>query len=150
MRVGAVLRNRWATWGPRHPLPQPCPAPNLCPMLRTFSGHLTELQALVLKGAPGKWLFSQWNLPLEPSVAEWSFCPGGRGGEESGEGEPSGFDLTPALPPTLQSCPGGIPQSTVWEPKPLILHPGKLRHREGKRRAQVLTARDPPQAVPHC
>lgn len=58
-------------------------------MLRTFSGHLTELQALVLKGAPGKWLFSQWNLPLEPSVAEWSFCPGGRGGEESGEGEPS-------------------------------------------------------------
>lgn len=103
MRVGAVLRNRWATWGPCHPLPQPCPAPNLRPMLRTFSGHLTELQALVLKGAPGKWLFSQWNLLLEPSVAEWSFCPGGRGERRMERGSPRGLTSLQPSPPSSRA-----------------------------------------------
>lgn len=70
--------------------PQTC----LCPMLRTFSGHLTELQALVLKGALGKWLFSQQDLFLEPSVSNspvellsWGEEEGRAGRRETQSGE---------------------------------------------------------------
>lgn len=86
----------WAELGPHGGLPKPLPSlaptPNLCPTLRTFSGHFPELPALILIGTLGKWLFSQQNLFLEPNVSnsQVKLSPWGPGGGPQG--------LTPHLP----------------------------------------------------